>query len=140
MLLCALVCCYAVMRCPYIENMRPVSVLFVGIGHFPHLSSLCPIPTKLRATTKKSPFPSHFMIIPNTERHPNHTKTDQFTISEVSTGLPRPDHNTTVRALHFYREKISALSSLVDSRRIVLTHATNINRRFQQLILFLFCK
>ena len=40
---------------------------------------------------------------------------------------------TTVRALHFYREKISALSSLVDSRRIVLTHA--INRRSQQLIL-----
>ena len=41
---------------------------------------------------------------------------------------------TTVRALHFYREKISALFSLVDSRRIVLTHA----RRSQQLILFLF--
>ena len=54
---CVLVCCYAVMRCPYFENMRPVSVLFVGIGHFPPLSSLCPIPTKLRATTKKSPFP-----------------------------------------------------------------------------------
>ena len=34
----------------------------------------------------------------------------------------------------FYREKISALSSLVDSRRIVLTHA----RRSQQLILFFF--
>ena len=34
----------------------------------------------------------------------------------------------------FYLEKISALSSLVDSRRIVLTHA----RRSQQLILFLF--
>ena len=30
---------------------------------------------------------------------------------------------STVRALHFYREKISALSSLADSRRIVLTHA-----------------
>ena len=41
---------------------------------------------------------------------------------------------TTVRALHFYREKLSALSSLVDSRQIVLTHA----RRAQQLILFLF--
>ena len=41
--------------------------------------------------------------------------------------------STTVRALHFYREKISALSSLVDSRRIVLTHA----RRSQQLILLL---
>ena len=45
--------------------------------------------------------------------------------------LPR-----TIRALHFYREKISALSSLVDSRGIVLTHA----RRSQQLILFYFCK
>ena len=39
----------------------------------------------------------------------------------------------TVRVLHFYREKISALSSLVDSRRIVLTHA----RRSQRLLLFI---
>ena len=45
-----------------------------------------------------------------------------------------PPLPTTVRALHFYREKISALSSLVDSRRIVLTHA----RRSQQLILLSF--
>ena len=45
-----------------------------------------------------------------------------------------PHLPTTVRALHFYREKISAVSSLVDSRRIVLTHA----RLSQQLILFLF--
>ena len=43
---------------------------------------------------------------------------------------------TTVRALHSCREKISAISSLVDSRRM-LTHA--INRRSQQLILVLFC-
>ena len=34
-----------------------------------------------------------------------------------------PPLPTTVGALHFYREKISALSSLVDTRRIVLTHA-----------------
>ena len=34
-----------------------------------------------------------------------------------------PGSHGRVRALHFYREKISALSSLVDSRRIVLTHA-----------------
>ena len=48
-----------------------------------------------------------------------------------------PPLPTTVRALHFYREKISALSSLVDSRRIVLTYA----RRSHQLILFFyFCK
>ena len=40
----------------------------------------------------------------------------------------------TVRALHFYPAKISALSSLVGSLRIVLTHA----RRCQQLVLFLF--
>ena len=36
----------------------------------------------------------------------------------------------------FYCEKISALSSLVDARRIVITHA----RRFQQLILFSFLR
>ena len=34
-----------------------------------------------------------------------------------------PSPLRTVRALHFYREKISALSPLVDSRRIVSTHA-----------------
>ena len=45
-----------------------------------------------------------------------------------------PPLPTTVRALHFYREKISARCSLVDSRRIVLTHA----RRSQQLIIFSF--
>ena len=42
-----------------------------------------------------------------------------------------PPLPSTVRALHFFRDKISALSSLVDSRRIVLTH----DRRSQQLIL-----
>ena len=31
--------------------------------------------------------PSLFMIIPNTTRHPNNTKTDQLRISEVITGL-----------------------------------------------------
>ena len=34
-----------------------------------------------------------------------------------------PPLPTTVRALHSYRDNISALSSLVDSRRIVLTYA-----------------
>ena len=41
--------------------------------------------------------------------------------------------STTVRALQCYREKISDISSLADSRRNVLTHA----RRSQQLILFI---
>ena len=44
-----------------------------------------------------------------------------------------PPLPTTVRTLHFYREKISTRSFLVDSRRIALTHA----RRSQQFILFL---
>ena len=39
--------------------------------------------------------PSLFMIIPNTKRYPNNTKTDQLPISEVITGLPRPHHNTS---------------------------------------------
>ena len=49
-------------------------------------------------------------------------------IAGCSSPLP-----TTVRALHFYHEKISG-PSLVDSRRVVLTHA----RRSQQLVLFSF--
>ena len=43
-----------------------------------------------------------------------------------------PPLPTTVRALHFHHDEISAVSSLVDSRRIVLTHAG----RSQQLISF----
>ena len=45
-----------------------------------------------------------------------------------------PTHDGS--CLAFFREKISALSSLVDSHRIVVTHA----RRSQQLILFFSCK
>ena len=33
------------------------------------------------------------MIIPNTKRHPNNTKTDQLPVFDVITGLPRPYHN-----------------------------------------------
>ena len=60
-------------------------------------------------------------------------------LGHIAGSSPSPRHpRGTVRALYFYREKDSALSSLVDSRRIVLTHA----RRPQQLILvlFYFCK
>ena len=44
---------------------------------------------------------------------------------------------TTVRALHFCREKISALSSLVDLHRTVLTQRY-LSRLSQQLLLILF--
>ena len=40
--------------------------------------------------------PSLFMIVPNTKRHPNNTKTDQLPISEAITGLPRPYHKIVV--------------------------------------------
>ena len=43
--------------------------------------------------TMRGSNPSLFMIIPNSKRHPNNTKTDQLPISEVITGLPRPYHN-----------------------------------------------
>ena len=46
-----------------------------------------------------------------------------------------PPLTTTVRALHFYREKISALSSLVNSRRIVLTHA-RCSQQFDHFFVF----
>ena len=45
-----------------------------------------------------------------------------------------PSLPATVLVLHFYRENILALSSFVDLRRTVLTHA----RRFQQLLLIRF--
>ena len=45
--------------------------------------------------TMRDSRPSLFMIIPNTKGHPNTTKTDQFPISEVITGLPRPCHKTS---------------------------------------------
>ena len=43
---------------------------------------------------------------------------DQGSNSRLFFPLP-----TTVRALHFYREKTAITSSLVGSRRIVTTHA-----------------
>ena len=45
---------------------------------------------------------------------PPSSNSDPGSHSRLFSPLP-----TTVRALHFYREKISELSSLVDSRRIV---------------------
>ena len=39
-----------------------------------------------------------FMIIPNTKRHLNNTKTDQLPISEVITGLPRPYNHIGLKA------------------------------------------
>ena len=47
--------------------------------------------------------PSHLMIIPNTKRHPNSTKTDQLPISEVITGLPRPYHSSWIKIKRFWR-------------------------------------
>ena len=37
--------------------------------------------------------PSHFMIIPNTKRHPNNGKTDESSIFRAITGRPRLYHN-----------------------------------------------
>ena len=51
-------------------------------------------------------------------------------VTQIRGRITDSSPSTTVRALHFYRENISALSSLVDSLRIVPTHA--INRRSQQ--------
>ena len=51
------------------------------------------IPRVVMASDDAGLRPSLFMIIPNTKRNPNNTKTDQLSISEVITGLPRPYHN-----------------------------------------------
>ena len=58
-------------------------------------------------------FPSHLLSSPFYSLPPSRNS-DPGSHSRLFSPLP-----TTVRALHFYREKISALSSLVDSRRLL---------------------
>ena len=77
-------------------------------------------------TSKYYFFPSHLLSSPVYSLSPVVTQIRGH-IAGSSPPIP-----TTVRALHFYREKISALPSSTRSRRIVRTHA----RRSQQLILF----
>ena len=78
------------------------------------------------------PSPSPFVILALLFLSPSYGLIVVTQIRGHIAGSFSPSPLRTVRALHFYREKISALSSLVDSRRIVLTRA----RRSQQLILF----
>ena len=54
-------------------------------------------------------------------------------MAPVNGRLFSPLPTRAVRALHFYREKISALCSLVDLSRTVLTHT----KRSQQLLILL---
>ena len=78
-------------------------------------------------------FSPHLLSSPSLSLfHPiNSRNSDQGSHLIAGSFSPLP---STVRALHFYRGKTSALSSLVDSRQIVLTHA----RRSQHLILLFF--
>ena len=62
-------------------------------------------------------FPILFIYVRSCLSPPSSRNADPGSHSRLFSPLP-----TTVRALHFYREKSSALSSLVDSRRIVPTH------------------
>ena len=55
------------------------------------------IPRAVMASGDVGSRPSRFMIIPNTKRQFNMTKTDQFPSSEVITGVPRPYHNIDIR-------------------------------------------
>ena len=57
--------------------------------------------------------PSHLMIIPNTKRHPNNTKTVQLPIFKVTTGLPRPYHNTSASPRSLTKKLAMSFSSTV---------------------------
>ena len=54
--------------------------------------------------TMRGSRPSLFMILPNTKRHSNNTKTDQSPISEIPTGPSRPYHNTSPPSWAAYAE------------------------------------
>ena len=62
-------------------------------------------------------FPSHLLSSPFFFSLPPNSRNSYDCIGGHIAGSS-PPIPTTVRALHFYREKILALSSLVDSRRI----------------------
>ena len=74
---------------------------------------------------------SLFMIVPNTKRHPNNTKTDQLPISEVITGLPRPYHNNSPTNPHSHPATTQGF--FADTHRLtvkailrlILEHRTN---------------
>ena len=76
-------------------------------------------------------FPSRLFSSPFFFSIPPSHKSDSGPNSRIFSPFP-----TAVCALHFYREKIAALTSLADARRDVRTHAT---KCFQRLIPFLVC-
>ena len=100
----------------------------------PHVLFCCSFEKNPKRMRSRSYFLFHFILCIRFSllfSFPPSRNSDPGSHSRLFSPLP-----TSVRALHFYPEKTLALSSLVDSRRIVLTHA----RRSQQLILFHFCK
>ena len=68
-----------------------------------------------------------FMIIPNTKRHPNNTKTDQLPISEVITGQGRTITLTTSMNAHV--EQIRFFNMLVN-RKVYPTHGEMTSTRY----------
>ena len=90
----------------------------------------------LSITYDTSMIPFFFFFFPSPSLSSPFRSLSRLVVTQIRGHIPgsSPPLPTTVRALHLYRGNISALSSLVDSRRIVRTHA----RRSQQLILFFY--
>ena len=59
--------------------------------------------------------PSHFMINPNTKRHPNNTKTDQLPISEAITSLPRPYYNSRNKGVKRLENEVGTTQKIIPS-------------------------
>ena len=59
--------------------------------------------------------PSHFMIIPNTKRHPNNTKTDKLPTFWVITGLSRPCLKILKKPLQHYTNTMHKICIITSS-------------------------
>ena len=105
---------YASARFFFVFCFHPICYLHPSC--YPPLLVVTQIRGHILITGSSSPF----LLSPAPSRN-----SDPGSHSRLFSPLP-----TTMRAFHFSREKTSALSSLVDSRRITPTHA----RRSQQLI------
>ena len=112
-----------------IEHGRINSAFWESVWNFSQQkNAVQPTPVKMSQLTPKSPvffhvetlyyvylFPIPFITFALLFSLPPSRNSDPGSHSRVFSPLP-----TTVRASHFYREKTSALSSLVDSLRVEL--------------------
>ena len=105
-------------------QLFPVILLYLSVSRYAHRAMgavYCDVPTK----TLKYSFAFFLLFVVHPIYYLRPSILSLLVVTQIRSYIAgsSPRLPTTVRALHFYRENISAFSSLINSRRIVLTHA-----------------